>query len=77
MNLSAAQLNSRRDKQYYSPVWLTNKLGNNMFCVGLLFEGGIRVHRHSNNAKKNTADMELPLKVPLAKFSFEKKGTKL
>ena len=29
MNLSAAQLNSGRDKQYYSPVWLTNKLGNN------------------------------------------------
>ena len=29
MNLSPAQLNSGRDKQYYSPVWLTNKLGNN------------------------------------------------
>ena len=29
MNLSAAQLNSGRDKQYYSPVRLTNKLGNN------------------------------------------------
>ena len=44
---------------------------------GIRFYSGIRVHRHSNNAKKNTADMELPLKVPLAKFSFEKKGTKL
>ena len=30
MNLSPAQLNSGRDKQYYSPVWLTNKLGNNV-----------------------------------------------
>ena len=29
MNLSPAQLNSGRDKQYYSRVWLTNKLGNN------------------------------------------------
>jgi len=34
MNLSAAQLNSGRDKQYYSPVWLTNKLGNNATFSG-------------------------------------------
>ena len=33
MKLSPAQLNSGRDKQYYSPVWLTNKLGNNDFYL--------------------------------------------
>ena len=33
MNLSPAQLNSGRDKQYYSPVRLTNKLGNNGFSL--------------------------------------------
>ena len=37
MNLSAAQLNSGRDKQYYSPVWLTNKLGNNAVLDSLFY----------------------------------------